>query len=238
MNKRAQAQDTTGPGIDPATQDYGTSRDVPGGTKVVKGAPIGVTGNGPANRKPAPVNHMGQKPPSMRGADFGVRIAMDTYSQGFIDKCASAGMDHDASCALLKQAINWGGMWNAAKPVLKTLNPVNLVKAPGQILGGEGKLSTLRHGWANRLVRRDPNLVNDLPGMKNQLDAIMHSNPRAHGIRQGIRQGYKNLAGGAASTAGIGGAAYGLTAPEPEPEPESPMERINASIAEYFKHRG
>lgn len=73
--------------IDPSTQTYGTSIDMPGHRKTLPNLPVGATG---------------AKPLRLSKSRFGVKEAMNKdYITGFVVKCASCGVD---AAVLLKSA--------------------------------------------------------------------------------------------------------------------------------------
>jgi hypothetical protein len=217
--------------IDPATQQYGTSIDNPGTTKQIKNTPRGVTG--PNKHKPhkmhvRPTRLPGSRPSFMARASEGVKVAMTTYVQGFTDRCAACGVDPDV---LVKQAINWGAIGKAVAPTAKMLNPLNMVTGIKGLLRGKRRASLVRDHLGAEIQQ-----ANTGAGLSGpELHTAVNSSPILTVLRDKNKQHIKNLAGGTASTAALGGTAYGLT--RPEPEPQGIGEHINALMAQYFKGR-
>lgn len=234
--------------IDPGTQEWGTSIDLPGTTKRIANTPVGVTGPGheksqKKNRTPKDVIELaivraekdrhentstpsGQRPPQMRKTDFGVRLAMDTnYVSGFMDKCASVGVDPEM---LVKQSIDWGKLMGAAKPIMQRLNPLNLFSGGKGLIKSVGQMGRARSNLAQNMM---PSLQGLSPA--NQYSAVRHAlsnDPFAQSAMRGRMESLKNFGGGLASTAGLG--TLGYEALKPEPKPPTMLERLSG----LFKH--
>ena len=224
MIKRAQES------IDPATQLFGTSIDTPGTQHSVKNTQVGVTGVEPTKKNPT--SSIGQRPPEMRKTDFGVRIAMDkNYVDGFIDKCASCGLDAEAVVKQAQMAGMLGKAWGAAKPVLKRLNPWNLVSAPSKLWDEGNALIGLRGRISTGIAHENPNLLENLPALRSASSAATLKDPTYKQIMNQVGDHTKNFLGGAAGAAGIYGAANAAMPPPPPPTLE---ERFKSFMQQHM----
>ncbi len=152
------------------------------------------------------------------------------YVQGFMDKCAEAGVDAEAlvkNAGILDTATNLGSKgWQAAKPVLKKLNPMNVLKGGKGWYDNSGKLSKLEERTQVKLRKAMPKANNDR--LRAATSKRMLSDPKAIGLGDDILKSQKELAGGLAGTGAIAAGGYAVM---PERRPPTLQERIEAAFA-------
>lgn len=152
------------------------------------------------------------------------------YVQGFMDKCAEAGVDAEAlvkNAGILDTAANLAGKgWQAAKPVLKKLNPMNVLKGGKGWYDSSGKLSDLEGNIAAKLRKANPKANNDK--LRAATDKRMLSDPKAIALGDKKLNSQKDLVGGLAGTGALAAGGY---AAMPERRPPTLLERIEAAFA-------
>jgi len=146
------------------------------------------------------------------------------YVQGFMDKCAAAGIDPEA---LVKQAINWTAIGSGALGVAKKLNPMNVFKGGKGLLRNFKAMSTLKGNTSSALAS-GPMRGADLDAIRAATKSTLAADPVHVALKGNMVESGKELAGGLAGTGAIAAGGY---AAMPDRRPPTLQERIEAAFA-------